>query len=114
MNLATRGLSYPRGMAVRIRPESEKSFQARVIQYARLCGWEVHHELDSRRSSSGWPDLELVRGTRHIRAELKREGERPRPDQERILELLRHTSTETYVWDPSDWSRIIHCLGRHD
>jgi hypothetical protein len=107
-----RGMIYPR--ARELPPESEKSFMARVIQYARLTGWEVHHELDSRGSSSGWPDLELVRAERHIRAELKREGERPRPDQERILALLRRTNTEVYVWDPSDWTRIIRTLGRHD
>ena len=115
MNLATRGLSYPKTrLEVRLMPESEKSFQARVVQYARLTGWEVHHAFDSRHSSSGWPDLWLVRGQRLVAAELKREGERPRPEQERILGLLRRTNTEVHVWTPSDWNRILRVLGRHD
>lgn len=118
-DLARRGFiqAYPAFAKLTVRerlPESEKSFMARVVQYARLCGWEVHHEFDSRRSSDGWPDLQLVRAERYVLAELKREGEKPRPEQERILELLRRVpGLEVYVWSPSSWPEIIRILGRH-
>lgn len=102
-------------IAARVPVESEKSFQARLIQLARLMGWEVYHTYDSRRSAAGWPDLELVRPPRYIRAELKREGGHVEPEQLRVLDLLRRCpGVETYVWTPADWNRILRTLGRHD
>jgi hypothetical protein len=119
--IVRRGLAFP---ATRRRPrvEPEKSFQARIVEYAHLCGWETHHEFDSRHSSEGWPDLELVRGKRHIRAEVKRAREEPEPHQERILGLLgRVPELEVYVWHEHDcgrpghhaWLDILRTLGRH-
>jgi hypothetical protein len=89
--------------------EPEKAFQARITLYATLRRWAWHHEFDSRHSSAGWPDLELVRGERHIRAEVKHGGKEPTPDQERILAALSGVPTlEVYVWHPHDCGRPGH------
>ena len=37
--------------------ETEKGFQAAVVELARLRGWLVYHTYDSRRSAKGFPDL---------------------------------------------------------
>jgi hypothetical protein len=121
MTIATRGLTFPRTSVQRrpqIPPSSlrESEFLEDVLRVARLYGWECHHEHDSRKSSPGWPDLELVRPPRHIRAELKvRERDRQlRGDQKRIMGLLAQVpGLETYCWLPSDLPRIVWILSHH-
>jgi len=119
--LATRGLTFPR-TSVKRRPQvapprlRESEFLEDVVRVASLYGWEHHHEHDSRKSSPGWPDLELVRPPRHIRAELKvRERDRQLiGDQKRIMGLLAQVpGLETYVWLPTDLPRIVFILSRH-
>ena len=120
MNVATRGLTFPRTSVPR-RPQvvprpKEKHFLEDVIAVARLYDWDWHHEHDSRRSTPGWPDLELVRPPRHIRAELKlRERDRELVgDQQRIMGLLSQVpGLETYVWLPTDMPKIVFILSRH-
>jgi hypothetical protein len=97
---------------------------------APMLGWEHVHVRAGLRSNgqyrvatsgsmaAGWPDLVLVRARdrRLIFAELKRELEQPRPEQERVLDVLRtlgdrHVQplvelgapkVEVHVWRPSD------------
>lgn len=100
-------LAFPRGEL------GEKKYLQSIATLARILGWEVHHEFDSRYSSAGWPDLELVRPPRHIRAEVKVHGGHLEPEQERILGLLRQCpGTETYVWWEQDWPDIQRILSR--
>ena len=89
---------------------SEKSFQQLVIDYAKLKGWTVYHTFNSRKSTPGYPDLSMVRGARHVVAELKSEHGRLTPDQRRWLEAFQHTSTEVYLWRPSAWPDIERVL----
>ena len=100
---------------------------------APMLGWEHVHFRPGlrangqwRTSTSGslayWPDLVLVRvrDRRIVFAELKRELEHPRPEQARVLDVLRGvtfdgtsidplanrirvgTRVEVFVWRPSD------------
>lgn len=87
----------------------EKDFQAQVIHIAQLCGWLVHHEFDSRRSTAGYPDLSLVHALRrqYIMVELKTERGRVRPEQQMWIEALRASGIECHVWRPHDIDRII-------
>jgi hypothetical protein len=97
-----------------IAPESEREFQGRVIDLARLNGWSVYSIPDSRRVTlAGYPDLTMWRGKRLVFAELKREKGRLSPAQELILGQLRELpNVEVYVWRPSDWVAIREALDR--
>jgi hypothetical protein len=93
---------------------SEKNFQAQVVQLARLCGWQVYHTFDSRRSAAGFLDLTLVRGQHLIFAELKREDGRLSVPQKDWLERLSNvTEVSTHLWRPSDWRTIEELLRGH-
>lgn len=86
---------------------SEKEFQQQVIDFAKLHGWISYHTHDSRRSSAGYPDLTLLKGSRIIFAELKRQNGRLRPEQEIWLAALRKVpGLEVFVWKPSNWLDI--------
>ena len=87
----------------------EKDAQATILMLAETLGWRVYHTFDSRRSAEGFPDLVLVRD-RVVFAELKREGERPRPNQTDWLNTLAAAGAETYVWTLADWDEIVSVL----
>jgi len=101
-------------------PLTEAAFMRQVTELAELFGWEWFHvragrTLDSWRTpgsgtmAKGWPDLVLVRGSRIIFAELKRDGGKVTPDQNRILDVLGKAA-EAYTWMPKDWDFIEHEL----
>ena len=96
--------------------ETEKGFQAAVIELATLRGWLVYHTYDSRRSAKGFPDLCMVRGGTLIFAELKaKRGVLTSPQEEWILRLIgvkTRTGGEVkvFVWRPSDWNEIEETL----
>ena len=50
--------------AVQCMQPPEKELQDRLIQTAKLSGWMVFHDFDSRRSDIGFMDLTMVRRTR--------------------------------------------------
>ena len=97
--------------------ETEREFQQRVTEFARMNGWSVYSVPDSRRATlSGYPDLTMWRTTdqRLVFAELKRERGRISPAQEIILgELRALRKAEVVVWRPSDWPEIVGTLQRH-
>lgn len=102
-----------------INLETEREFQQRVTELARLNGWSVYSIPDSRMATlSGYPDLTMWRTSdrRMILAELKREKGRVRPAQEIVLEELRRLQPripiEIYLWRPSDWDKILKILSR--
>jgi hypothetical protein len=78
-----------------------------VRELARLYGWMEYHTHDSRRSTSGFPDLVLLRPPRLIFAELKTPKGRVTPEQEVWLQALaRVPDMEVFCWRPHDWPFI--------
>lgn len=110
--------------------QSERDFQAAVVEYAQLCGWLTYHTHDSRRSNPGFPDLVLVRGRSLIFAELKSARGRVTSDQQTWLTALAAVAGEMHdtatadgepfafapirvrIWRPRDWPEIESMLGR--
>ncbi len=97
-------------------PITEAAFMAQVLELAQLRNWSTFHvragrTLDSWRTpgsgtmAKGWPDLVLIRGSRLLFVELKRDGGKPTMDQVRVLAVLREAA-ETYIWMPKDWDFI--------
>jgi len=91
---------------------SETELQNKIIDWAKLNGWEHYHTHNSRRSPSGFPDLVLVRPPEIIYAELKAHGKYPTPNQRKWLEMLRTCHQEVYLWRPADWPEIENRLRR--
>lgn len=103
----------PRRRDVNALPaQTEKSFQADVLEAARLLGWRAYHTHDSRHSESGFPDLVLVRRPRVIFAELKSERGAVSDDQQAWIDDLKASRQEVYVWRPSDWDALVEVLKR--
>ena len=91
--------------------ESEKHFQAAVMQLARLTGWCFYHTHNSRHSAKGFPDLCLVRGNVCIMAELKTDTGKVTADQEAwLIALDAVPGLEVALWRPSDWGEIEKAL----
>lgn len=92
--------------------ETESSFQAAVIAFARLNGWLAYHTHDSRRCAAGFPDLVFVRGGRVVFAELKSAKGKERPDQTVWLDALEQVEAAAggavgvYLWRPDSWDQI--------
>ena len=92
---------------------TESDFQRRVIDYARLCGWRVHHSRPVRLPSGrhatplqghrGFPDLALARRGVVILAELKQDGRYPEPDQRAWRDAI---GRQWRLWRPADWPEI--------
>lgn len=83
----------------------EAEFKALVTALATTQGWIFHHETDSRKTRSGFPDLVLVRDRLLIR-ELKRNNRLLEPEQLAWLTSLRRAGVDAGVWRPEDWRSI--------
>jgi hypothetical protein len=107
--------------------QTEREFQAAVIDLAERAGWLVAHFHDSRRQAggrligdrdaAGFPDLVAVRRERLVFAELKSERGKLRPKQADWLRALGQVEVslgcsvvETYLWRPSQWDDIVEVL----
>jgi hypothetical protein len=90
---------------------SEKAFQAKVLQLARLNGWTFYHTYDSRRSSPGFPDLLLVR-ERVLFRELKTDTGRLTKDKLVWIARLKDGQADVDVWRPKHFDRIVDELSR--
>jgi hypothetical protein len=88
------------------RHRLETSFQASVIDLARLLGWTVFYVTDSRGSPPGWPDLTLCRGGVLIFRELKSENGRLSIEQQEWADQLLAAGVDWQVWRPADWPQI--------
>ena len=105
-----RSVTTPNG---RLLDLTEKQWQAQVVELAHTLQWrKAYHTFDSRRSSSGWPDLVLVRD-RVVYAELKSETGRLSDAQQDWIRALLHTGAEVYVWRPSDLDQAARILAHH-
>lgn len=82
---------------------NEKQFQQAVNDLCDVFGLLYYHVYDSRRSTSGFPDLVIV-GTEVIYAELKTERGVISPAQAHWLATLRAAGQRAYVWRPEDWT----------
>ncbi len=92
---------------------SEEAFQDLIVQLAGYLGWLTYHPYDSRHSTSGYPDLTLVRcvGSRElVMAELKAEKSRLSREQGEWATALLAAGVRYFLWRPSDWSAIIAVL----
>lgn len=93
-----------RGSAVDVtaRAMTEDQLQQAVTGMADHLRIRWHHEVDSRRSKAGFPDLVLV-GARVLFVELKTQRGRLRPEQNEWLSaLLRAQGVSACVWRPMD------------
>jgi len=87
----------------------EGEFMQQVIDLAVTLGWLVYHTHDSRHSPAGFPDLILIRGTRLVAIECKRDGEQPTEAQWTWLRALGKVQTvAAYVARPTDndWADV--------
>lgn len=106
----------------------ERSFQAWVIDTARLNGWLVWHFSDSRREvrvrdggsrlvgdagARGWPDLALAHHGRRLFMvrELKTDRGRLTCGQRDTLAVLEAAGVDVGVWRPKDSDLIERSLG---
>lgn len=99
-------------------PLTEKQWQQRVVDFAKLKRWMVYHTFDSRHSAAGFPDLVLVRAPRIIFAELKtdRAASKLTDTQQKWIDELMDCRAaslhlDVYVWRPADWSAVRVVLG---
>ena len=89
---------------------AERPFMAAVVKIAKLRGWMLYHTHDSRRSTSGFPDLVLVRPPRLIFAELKSIKGKPSIQQTAWLDALGGCGFEVFCWRPSDIEKVAWAL----
>ena len=91
---------------------TEAQFQVAVERVATECGWMHYHTHDSRRSTPGFPDLVLVRGSRIVFLELKTENGRLTDDQQAWRKALGAVggSVEYHLFRPSDWREVMEVL----
>lgn len=92
---------------------TEAVWQAQLRLLAKTLGWLVYHPHRSERSTSGFPDLTLVR-ERVVFVELKRQHKAAqlRPDQELWRDRLLAAGAEWYCWRPLDVDECMRVLGR--
>ncbi len=107
---------------------TELDLARQIRDLARVTGW-LHVHFRPAKTKQGWrtafsgdpgfPDMVLARRGRVIFAELKMDGKKARPEQDRwLLELdpgnirgnreLR--GVEAYVWTPADFDSIVETL----
>lgn len=87
---------------------SEALFQTRIEQMCRLLRLRWHHEVDSRRSRKGFPDLVIVGPGGVVFAELKAQNGRVTAEQRDWLADLTTApgGHRAEVWRPADWDHI--------
>lgn len=84
---------------------TEAQWQKRVTDYCDWLRLRWHHEVDSRRSKSGFPDLVIV-GTSVLFVELKADKGRTSTEQEGWIADLTRAGAEVHIWRPGDWSYV--------
>ncbi len=103
---------------------SEKEFQKLVIDFAHRFGWRVAHfrtvqvkdskgthwETPVAADGDGFPDLELVRGKRLFKAELKFGKNQRTPEQVAWGNAYTEAGIEYYCWYPHDWQEIASII----
>jgi hypothetical protein len=99
---------------------SERLFQDKVEQIAKMNGWLIFHASPHlvrpgvwRSDGKGFPDLCLCHPSRGlIFAELKSQEGRLSHDQKLWAEALLNAGVEHYVWRPNQLDLIAMRLGK--
>ena len=73
---------------VMLEAETEKHFQAWVVELARVYGWLTYHTWRSDNSQPGFPDIVAIRRSRMIVLELKTEQGKVTPAQDAWLDAF--------------------------
>lgn len=95
------------------RRTEEKDYQQQIVDAANRLGWHVFHVYDSRRSSAGFPDLELIRGATMLRLEVKSEKGIVEPPQQAYIDRLNQVKyVVADVVRPSHWDEVLDTLKR--
>jgi hypothetical protein len=87
----------------------EASFQRAVTDLCDWYGLRWHHEVDSRKSKRGLPDLVIIGSQREggpvavLWRELKADDGKLRPDQNAWGGDLVASGSDWAVWKPEDW-----------
>ena len=106
-------------MTLAALPLTEKEFQARVTELAKLLGWRFAHfrpALTARGyrtamiGDTGFPDLVLVRPPRIIFAELKVGAPLADEQKDWLADLGSVPGVEAVVWRPRDMDSIVEAL----
>lgn len=102
------------------RAVSERDWRRLVMATADAAGWLVVHVRSVQDRSGkwvnpvslrGWPDLVVMREGIMVAMELKAEGGRVRPDQRRVLDVMRTIPGVHGVFaKPSHWPRVVTVL----
>lgn len=109
--LGTISVDEYRKLAAREMPERTitrngvrvEGLQSLVEKMAKSNGWAVYHTYNSRRSTPGFPDLILLRGSVGMAVELKAEAKQATFEQMQWLWRFTHAGFLTAVWRPSRW-----------
>jgi hypothetical protein len=101
----------------RLRAITESAWQQTVTDLATRRAWAWYHSPANRpvngrvqNIKAGYPDLHLVRDTRSIFVELKRETGILTDQQAVWLSALERAGHRTYVWRPSDLAEVREVL----
>ena len=89
---------------------SEAKFQEDVREAAVSLGWKFKHDWNSQHSAEGWPDCFLLRGSRSLALELKKETEKATPAQREWLAAFNDAHIESWGVRPSDWDWLLEKL----
>ena len=98
------------GRSILLRTVTEKQWQAQIVAWAKRAGWRSYHVWNAMHSTSGFPDMVLVRPPHIIYAELKTERGKVTADQEAWIDALRRCGQQVYVWRPSDEDSVRKVL----
>lgn len=83
---------------VRRRPKNEA--EAKFFDYATENGFDV--------CKRGWPDFIIEKNERIMCVEVKREGQRLKEDQERVMRRLAAYGVPCYRWSPEEGFKRIN------
>lgn len=99
------------------RAISEREWQNQVHRLAASLGWKYYHAPDNKpingriqKVVAGFPDLVMVKGSRLIFAELKKEIGQLSDAQKEWIAALEATGVEVYVWRPSQMREVQQIL----
>lgn len=89
---------------------TEADWQKRVTDYCDVLRLRWHHETDSRRSKSGFPDLVIVGPGGVLFAELKTVSGKVSVEQAAWIRDLRDAGALAVVWRPDAWPLVASTL----
>jgi hypothetical protein len=103
--------------------QSEREYQDKIVEYARLMGWLINHQLPALRADGRWRtavqghrgflDLTLVRPPRLVVLEIKAELGRLTSYERRWLAAWQQVPcAEAHVVRPSTWPFVERLLAR--